>query len=189
MGQRRRSRKPPELVLPIQVLGDSTVQPFDIERVSISNRLTIVSVRSIINFCLVGSTFASSAPSIAIGFIAVSLHTSQEVSYLVTSVFLLGFALGPICWGPGSEVTGRRPMFVGTFFLYTMFHLGQALAKNMQTLLVTRFLCGFFACAPLAIGGGLIADMWGPLGRGAATSMFTCMVFLGPVVGPIVGGL
>jgi MFS transporter, DHA1 family, multidrug resistance protein len=187
MGRPRRSTKPTELDVAIQVHRDGTVQPPNAERVSVSTRLWPCA-HSHLSFVL-GSTFASSAPSVAVQSIATSLHTSTEVSYFVTSVFLLGFAFGPICWGPASEFTGRRPMFVGTFFIYTMFHLGQTLAKNMETLLVTRFLCGFFACAPLTCGGGLIADIWGPVGRGPATSMYTCMVFLGPVIGPIVGGL
>ena len=38
--------------------------------------------------------------------------------------------------------------------IYTLFHLGEALAPNIQTLLVTRFLSGFFAVAPLTIFGG-----------------------------------
>lgn len=40
--------------------------------------------------------------------------------------------------------------------VYTIFTLGQALAQNIETFLVTRFLCGFFAVAPLTIGGGTL---------------------------------
>lgn len=35
---------------------------------------------------------------------------------------------------------------------------------------------------------GTIADTWPAAGRGAATSLFTASVFIGPVLGPIVGG-
>lgn len=73
--------------------------------------------------------------------------------------------------------------------LYTLFHLGQALAPNIQTLLVTRFFSGFFAVAPLINSGGVIADIFAADGRGLATSLFTAGVFLGPVIGPIVSGL
>jgi hypothetical protein len=38
--------------------------------------------------------------------------------------------------------------------MYTILHLGQALAQNIQTLLITRFLGGFFAVAPLVNAGG-----------------------------------
>ncbi|KAI0061389.1 MFS polyamine transporter [Artomyces pyxidatus] len=132
-------------------------------------------------------TFASSAPSSATLYIAADLHTSAEVSYLVTSIFLVGYVFGPMFWGPGSELVGRRPIFVLTLTLYTLFHIGQALAHNMQTLLITRFFSGFFACAPLTNSGGVIADIWDPINRGVATSIFATTVFLGPTLGPVVG--
>ena len=72
--------------------------------------------------------------------------------------------------------------------LYTLFHLGQALATNIQTLLITRFFAGFFAVAPLTNAGGVIADIFSAEGRGMATSLFAAGVFLGPVLGPIVSG-
>ena len=92
-------------------------------------------------------------------------------------------------WGPGSELLGRKPVFRLTMALYTIFILGQALAQNMETLLITRFLSGFFGCAPLTNSGGVIADIWDPVTRGPATSIFATMVFLGPVLGPIISGL
>jgi len=94
----------------------------------------------------------------------------------------------PFFWGPGSELIGRRPIFIVTMTLYTLFILGQALAKNIQTLLVTRFFSGFFGVAPLINAGGVIADIFPADGRGLATSLFTAGVFLGPVMGPIVSG-
>ena len=99
--------------------------------------------------------------------------TSTEVSYLVTTTFLLGYVFGvryllllssmhlliqitiqPLVWGPGSELAGRRPTLMVAMTLYTLFHLGQGLAHNIETLLVTRFLSGFFAVAPLTNTGG-----------------------------------
>ncbi|KAJ3535277.1 hypothetical protein NMY22_g6556 [Coprinellus aureogranulatus] len=136
----------------------------------------------------VNVTFASSAPASATARIIAEFGISKEVSYLVTSVFLIGYCFGPLFWGPGSELIGRRDIFIGSMFMYTIFHLGQALAQNIETLLVTRFISGFFACAPLTNSGGVIADIWDAENRGLAVSLFTASVFLGPVLGPIVAG-
>ena len=38
--------------------------------------------------------------------------------------------------------------------VYTLLYIGQALAPNIQTLLVTRFFSGFFSVAPLTNCGG-----------------------------------
>ena len=84
---------------------------------------------------------------------------------------------------------GRRHVLMVALTCFTLFHLGQALGKNIETFLVTRFFCGFFGVAPFTICGGIIADIWPALGRGPATSLFSASTFLGPVLGPIVGGL
>jgi MFS family permease len=138
---------------------------------------------------LSASTFGSSAPSSAIPTISHDLGAPTEVGDLILTLYLLGFTTGPTFWGPGSELIGRRPIFLVTFTIYTLFHLGQARANNMTTLLVTRFFCGFFAAAPLTNSAGVIADIWDPVYRGVATSVFASAVFLGPVLGPVVGSL
>lgn len=43
-----------------------------------------------------------------------ALHVSQEVFELGLSVFVLGFAVGPLFWGPLSELYGRQIIFAGT---------------------------------------------------------------------------
>ncbi|KAF8629483.1 hypothetical protein AX15_003416 [Amanita polypyramis BW_CC] len=136
----------------------------------------------------VNVTFASSAPAATSLALVHQFGISAEVSYLVTACFLLGYVFGPLFWGPGSELVGRRPVYVLSMTSYTLFHLGQALAPNIQTLLVTRFFSGFFAVAPLTNSGGVISDIFSADSRGLATSLFTAGVFFGPVMGPIVSG-
>lgn len=63
-----------------------------------------------------------------------------------------------------------------------------AVATNVETIMITRFLGGVFGCAPLAIAGGALADFWGPVERGIAIAMFSAATFIGPVAGPIMGG-
>ncbi|KAF8649063.1 hypothetical protein AX16_006036 [Volvariella volvacea WC 439] len=170
---------------PNLVTWDGPNDPANPQNWSVSYKwfLTLVCAAMTINV-----TFASSAPTATTHLLMREFNISQEVSDLITSVFLLGYVFGPLFWGPGSELVGRRPIFILTLSLYTIFHLGQALATNTQTLLVTRFLSGFFAVAPLTNCGGVIADIWPAVGRGPATSLFTASVFLGPVMGPIVSG-
>ncbi|KAI1798447.1 MFS general substrate transporter [Ganoderma leucocontextum] len=133
-------------------------------------------------------TFASSAPSGAGTYIAKEFGVNPEVGYLVTSIFLCGYIVGPLLWGPGSELFGRQIIFRVGLAIYLVLHLGQVLARDMTTFFVTRFLTGVFACAPLTICGGVMVDLWDPATRGIATAIFSAGVFIGPVLGPIVGG-
>jgi DHA1 family multidrug resistance protein-like MFS transporter len=87
-----------------------------------------------------------------------------------------------------SEVLGRKvPLFFG-FALFAIFQIPVALAQNITTVCVGRFLGGFFASAPLAVVGGALADLWDPIPRAYAICVFAAGGFAGPVAGPIVGG-
>ncbi|KAF2144207.1 uncharacterized protein K452DRAFT_223480 [Aplosporella prunicola CBS 121167] len=133
-------------------------------------------------------TFASSVFSTATMVAAQKFNVSTEVMTLGTSLFVLGFAFGPIIWGPFSELYGRKyPLFAG-FFIFAIFQIPVAVAQNVQTIMLCRFFGGFFGCAPLAIVGGALADFWNPVDRGIAVCVFAGATFIGPVAGPIAGG-
>ncbi len=136
------------------------------------------------SFLTVNVTFASSAPSSATQQLAQEFQIGTVTATLITSLFLAGYCLGPILWSTTSELIGRKVVMSVAMLMYMLFILGQALAKNPETLFVTRFISGVCAAAPLTICGGVIADMWDPVGRGFAMSLFSCAVFIGPVLGP-----
>ncbi|KAF5373371.1 hypothetical protein D9757_009768 [Collybiopsis confluens] len=137
---------------------------------------------------VLNATFASSAPSGIAPALIEKFGLSEEVATLTISLFVAGYCVGPLLWGPLSEEFGRRPVFIGTFFVYTMFQIGMALAKNTASLLVFRFMGGIFAAAPLSNSGALISDIWDAKSRGKALAIFTVAPFAGPALGPTVGG-
>lgn len=111
-----------------------------------------------------------------------------EAVTLGVSLFVLGFAIGPLLWAPLSELYGRQVLFIGTYAMLTAFNAGAAGAKNVQTLLIMRFFAGAFGSSPLTNAGGVIADMFSAAHRGVAMSIFAAAPFLGPALGPIIGG-
>ena len=133
-------------------------------------------------------TFASSVFSTATQVTAQQFGVSSEVMTLGTSLFVLGFAFGPLIWGPLSELYGRKiPLFAG-FAIFAIFNIPVAVAQNLQTIFVCRFFGGLFASAPLAVVGGALADFWDPVNRGIAIAVFSGATFIGPVLSPVVGG-
>ena len=58
-----------------------------------------------------------------------------------------------------------------------------AVAQNLETVMLIRFLGGVCGSAQLAIVGGIIADIYGPVYRGIAIIVFSSTVFLGPALG------
>ncbi|UKZ77547.1 hypothetical protein TrVFT333_005270 [Trichoderma virens FT-333] len=144
----------------------------------------ITTILSTLTFCV---TFASSVFSTATAETAKEFHVSNEVMVLGSSLFVLGFALGPVVWGPLSELYGRkRPMFTG-LFVFAIFNIPVAVAHNVETILICRFLGGVFGCSPMAIVGGALADFWNPTERGVAVCSFAGATFIGPLAGPIAG--
>ncbi|KAL1405775.1 hypothetical protein Q8F55_007448 [Vanrija albida] len=137
---------------------------------------------------VLNSTFSSSAPSgITVPIIA-HFHIGEEVAILCISLFVAGYCLGPLVWGPASEIYGRRPVFLVAFVVYVGMQVGCALAPNVGALLAFRFIGGTFAAAPLTNSGALLADIWDGDLRGRAMALFGLAPFAGPSLGPIISG-
>lgn len=133
-------------------------------------------------------TFASSVFSTATTVTAEEFGVPIEVTTLGTGLFVLGFAFGPIIWGPFSELYGRKiPLFTG-YILFIIFQVPVAVAVNLETIMLCRFFGGVFAAAPPAVVGGYLADFFDPVKRGLAVAVFSAATFLGPILGPIIGG-
>ncbi|KAL2000332.1 hypothetical protein VTN02DRAFT_3272 [Thermoascus thermophilus] len=133
-------------------------------------------------------TFASSVFSTATLATAKEFGVSTEVTTLGTSLVVFGFAVGPLVWGPLSELYGRMPPLFFGYAVFAIFQIPVAVAQNLQTIMVCRFFVGVFGCAPLAVVGGALADFWNPIDRGVAVACFSAATFGGPTLGPIVGG-
>lgn len=145
--------------------------------------ITMVAAMETLVVALVSSAYTGGIVQIEQQF-----QATTEVATLGVSLYVLGFALGPLLWAPMSEMFGRQIVFTTTYGGLTVFCAGCTGAKNIQTLLVFRFLAGAFGSSPFTNSGGVIADMFAARERGLALSAFALAPFLGPVIGPIVGG-
>lgn len=132
--------------------------------------------------------FVSSAYSGGASKVIAEFGCSQEVYTLGISLFVLGFAIGPLLWAPLSELFGRQYLFTITYFGLTAFNAGAAGSQNIQTLIILRFFAGAIGSSPLTNAGGVIADMFPAKQRGLAMALFAAAPFLGPTLGPIIGG-
>lgn len=82
--------------------------------------------------------------------------TSPLEEEMQLSIFILAFAVGPLLFGPLSEVFGRIPVLQATNLFYLIFNLACGFAQNGTQMLVFRFLSGLGGSAPSAIGGGVL---------------------------------
>ncbi|KAH6634906.1 major facilitator superfamily domain-containing protein [Chaetomium sp. MPI-SDFR-AT-0129] len=141
---------------------------------------------SVISFLvpLVSSMIAPAVPRIMQDF----QTTSPLFATFSVSIFVLGFASGPLLLAPLSELYGRVIIYNTTNVLFLLFTLLCSVAPNEQTFLAFRFLSGFVGVATITIGSGTIADLMPKEERGRAVSVWSVGTILGPMVGPIIGG-
>ncbi|CAN8098257.1 unnamed protein product [Discula destructiva] len=133
---------------------------------------------------LASSIFAPGVPAVVQEF----RSTSNQLATFVVSVFVLGFAFGPLLVAPMSEIYGRTPIYHICNVLFVCFSVGCALANSMGMLIAFRFLSGFAGVAAVTCGAGSIADMLPAETRGKAMSIWSLGPLLGPTIGPAVAG-
>lgn len=134
------------------------------------------------------AAFTSSIFSSATGAVSSQYHVSTEVGVLGVSLYVLGFATGPILWAPLSELRGRKMPVTLAMFGFSIFSIGTAVGKDLQTVLICRFFGGVFGSCPLAVVAAVFSDMFDNRSRGLAITLFAMIVFTGPLLAPFLGG-
>ena len=71
---------------------------------------------------------------------------------------------------------------------FSIFSIGSAVGKDLQTVLICRFFGGVFASCPLAVVAAVFSDMFDNRTRGLAVTVFSMTVFSGPLLAPFIGG-
>lgn len=73
-------------------------------------------------------------------------------------------------------------------FFFLIFLIPCSVAKNIQTMLVGRFLDGVAGSAFLTVAGGTVSDLFIPAEIQAPILLYTMAPFFGPIAGPVIGG-
>ncbi|KAK2757142.1 hypothetical protein FQN53_008505 [Emmonsiellopsis sp. PD_33] len=133
-------------------------------------------------------SFTSSLFSTALADVARIFGVSRLVTVLGVSLYVFGFATGPLIWAPLSELKGRRLPILFAMFGFVIFQFGGAAAKDLQTIMICRFFGGFFGACPLTVVAAVFSDIFNPSVRGLAITVFSMAVFSGPFLAPFVGG-
>ncbi len=114
--------------------------------------------------------------------------TNTTIASFIVSIYILGYAIGPLFLAPCSEIWGRLPVYHVCNFMFVIWTVGCALSPGIASLLVFRLLAGIAGSCPLTIGGGSVADLIVQEKRGGAMALFALGPLLGPVIGPVAGG-
>ena len=76
----------------------------------------------------------------------------MSLATLTITVYMIVQGITPTFWGSISDVTGRRPVFVGTFIVYLIANIVLAVSTNYAELMVFRALQAAGSVATISIG-------------------------------------
>ncbi|GGW69534.1 multidrug effflux MFS transporter [Vreelandella hamiltonii] len=133
--------------------------------------------------------FAIDAYLPAMGVLAESIGASIHHTELSISMFLFGFALGQLCFGPLSDRMGRKPVLLSGLVVFMLASLMITTADSLTSLLAWRFVQALGGGACVVNSAAIVRDCFS--GREAARVMSTMamIMMLAPLVAPAVGSL
>ena len=138
------------------------------------------------------AAFGAILPAPALPAIAHYFHISASRTESVMFVYLIGYALGQLIYGPISNKFGRKtPLIFGIVisFLGSMLSALAATIHFFELLIIARFLLAIGAAASLVIGMILIKDCYDEINARRIFSKVVLTFALVPFIASALGGL
>ncbi|MEH7663214.1 Bcr/CflA family efflux MFS transporter [Bacillus velezensis] len=120
--------------------------------------------------------------------IAEDLSARASLVQLSLTACLIGLTIGQVVVGPLSAAKGRRKPLLLCIFLFALFSLFCALAPNITTLVIARFLQGFTASAGLVLSRAIVRDVFSGRELSKFFSLLMVITAVAPMVAPMTGG-
>jgi DHA1 family bicyclomycin/chloramphenicol resistance-like MFS transporter len=122
------------------------------------------------------------------GEIARSLGTSVARVALSLSSFFIGISLGQLLYGPLLDRYGRKkPLYAG-LILYLVATFVCMQAKDMDTLIILRFIQAVGSCAATVAAMAMVRDLFGAKESARVFSLLLLVLGASPMIAPTAGG-
>ncbi|KAF6233454.1 hypothetical protein HO173_008386 [Letharia columbiana] len=189
--------KPDQVPVPERVAEEleSSVEPVSEQPVTSDvaySAFTGPQKKAIVLSAALGAVFSPMSTTIylpALNEIAGDLHVSISKINLTVTTFLILQGLAPMMIAGFSDGAGRRPAYIYCFIVYIAANIGLALQRNFAALLVLRCLQSAGSSGTVALCNGVVADLVTSADRGMYVGYTSVASILGPIAGPIIGGV
>jgi len=114
--------------------------------------------------------------------------TTIDQVQVTLSVFLYGFAVAQLVYGPLADRFGRKPILLIGLILFLASSVGCALANSIEELILYRFLQALGACSGPVLGRTMVRDIHGPVNAAKVLSIMGSIMALAPILAPVLGG-
>ncbi|BBS12524.1 inner membrane transporter ydhC [Klebsiella aerogenes MGH 62] len=115
------------------------------------------------------------------------LNTSAASVSASLSLFLAGFALGQLFWGPLSDRYGRKPILLAGLAIFAVGCLGMLWVRDATLMLVLRFIQAIGVCAAAVTWQAMVTDYYPAQRTNRIFATIMPLVGLSPALAPLLG--
>jgi DHA1 family bicyclomycin/chloramphenicol resistance-like MFS transporter len=115
------------------------------------------------------------------------LGATGGLAGLTLSLFMAGFAISPLFYGPFADRHGRRPMLLIGLVLFSIGGLAATFAPSIGVLLAARLLQGAGAGAGMTLAMAMVRDLFEGRTAQARLAVVTVVSQVAPIVAPVFG--
>ena len=127
--------------------------------------------------------------AVALRTLSVDFHASVSSIQWVTTGYLLSLAIVIPISGWAMHRFGAKPVYMWSIALFTLGSLLCSFAWSVESLIIFRVLQGFGGGMIMPVGQAIMARIAGPQRMGRVMGIVGVPQLLGPILGPVLGGL
>lgn len=118
-----------------------------------------------------------------------AMNAPSSQVQLTISLYLIGFAVGQIIYGPISDRFGRKPAIVGAFVIYCLASIVCFFSTSIEMLVVGRIAQALGVSGSTVVTRAMVRDLYE--GARASLQFSTMNMFMGamPIFAPLMGGV
>lgn len=123
-------------------------------------------------------------PAIQARFAVLDPNRLQWLIY----VYMIGFGLAQIVYGPVSDALGRRPVLLASLAVYVAGCLFAMVAPSFEWLLVARVVQGLGAAGGRVLSTAIVRDRYAGREMASVMSLVMMVFLIVPMIAPAIGG-
>lgn len=119
---------------------------------------------------------------------AAELGASSGQSQLTLGVFLVGFGIGQLIYGPLSDRFGRKPLIIVGVILYMATSILCAVSGSIEVFIISRFLQAIGASTGQVLSRAIVRDHFSGSEIARIFSFISMITLTAPLIAPVIGG-
>ncbi|KAF7551092.1 hypothetical protein G7046_g7806 [Stylonectria norvegica] len=135
------------------------------------------------------TTMSASMIAPALDQVLKDLNMGSSAGQIAFSVFFLGLGLAPFIVAPLSETFGRKPVWLAGNAFYVIWNSLCPVGFSPALMIIGRLLSAAGASVGVTLTSSAVADVYRNKDRGQSLAIAGILPYIGPALGPIVGGL